>query len=119
MKRREAKRKEREKAEKEKEKEDKKIADALAKVKWPLSEKQLDVLLDLVFLRFGFSYLQPVAKRHDIKPNITVRNGYKSRDIEKPLMEFAKKDGNAGRLRMIFEIGLEATGNREEILKKL
>ena len=69
--------------------------------------------------RFGFSYLQPVAKRHDIKPNITVRNGYKSRDIEKPLMEFAKKDGNAGRLRMIFEIGLEATGNREEILKKL
>ena len=114
-----ARKKEREKAEKAKAADDKRVLDGVANVKWPLTEKQLDVLFDLVFRRFGYSYLQPVAARHGVKAIKTKTNGYERRDLETPLAEMAEKNGKTGKLQLIFEIALEASGNDAKFIKSL
>ncbi len=108
------------KAAQEKKKKDDAILSAIGRVKWPMSEKQLDVLFELVFRRFGYSYLAPVAARHGVK-SVKTKNehGYTSRDLETPLADFAKKEGARGKLKLIFEIALEATGSDAKYLKKI
>ena len=111
--------KEREKAEKLKKKENDDFASALKKVKWPLSEKHLDILLDLVFARFGYSYLAPVASRHGIK-SIKTKNKYDyvSRDLVGPMKKWILEGGNKRKIETIFEVAIEAT-NSKELIKKL
>ena len=95
------------------------MLEGVANVKWPLTENQLDVLFDLVFRRFGYSYLQPVAARHGVKAIKTKTNGYERRDLETPLAEMAEKNGKTGKLQLIFEIALEASGNDAKFIKSL
>lgn len=100
-----------------------KILKSMEKVKMPMSEKQLDILFDICFRRFGYSYLQPVAKRHGIKPVVTNVNNWMRRDLETPLRKHFEEKGNDGKLQFIFEVGMEATGesgdNVDSFLKKL
>ena len=106
--------------EKKKEKADKDLLEGIAKVKWPMKDKHLDVLLDLIFGRFGFSYIQPVAKRHGIKAEKKTEGGWTHRDLETPLRKWVNEQGNNGKIQFIFEVALEsAYSNKEQILKKL
>lgn len=105
--------------EKKRAKENEAVLKAVGKVKWPMSEKHLEVLFDIVFRRFGYSYMGPVASRHGVKAVKTTKNGYTSRDLETPLAAMAKKGGNKGKIQLIFELALESTGNDEKLLKKL
>lgn len=79
------------------------IIDALAKVKWPLSEKHLDALLDLVFERCSTSYQMPIVKRHGLKADTKKEQWGDSRDYEKPLRRLVNGD-NELKLHMIFEL---------------
>jgi hypothetical protein len=92
------------------------LAAALERIKWPLSENALDVLIDLVFSRFGYSYLQPVAARHGIKA-ITTKEKYGNtrRDLDTPLHEWVNAQGKDGKLRFVFEVALEMTDNAKFI----
>ncbi len=81
------------------------ICDAIAKVKFPLSEKHLDILLDLAFERCGTSYQMPLVKRHGLKADIKKSKDYgNSRDYEAPLRRLAEDAGTEGKLRLIFEL---------------
>jgi ParB/RepB/Spo0J family partition protein len=94
------------------------LAAALQRITWPLSENALDVLIDLVFSRFGYSYLQPVAARHGIKAEKKERNGYTSRDLDTPLRKWVDAQGKEGKLRFVFEVALEMT-DTAKFIKKL
>ena len=105
---------------KKKEKEDAALAAALENIAWPITEKHLDVLVDLVFGRFGYSYIQPVAARHGIKAVKKTQNGYTSRDLETPLRKWVNEQSKEGKLRSLFEIALEANSyDRTKYLKRL
>ena len=58
----------------------------------------------LVFSRFGYSYLQPVAARHGIKAEKKEHNGYTSRDLDTPLRKWVDAQGKEGKLRFVFEV---------------
>lgn len=115
--------KQRELEAKAKEKRNAKIIEGIGKVKMPLSEKHLDVLFDVCFRRFGYSYIQPVATRHGIKAVKMEENGYSRRDLETPVREYFEKKGKNGKLQFIFEVGLEAVGGSHDgelgFIKKL
>lgn len=87
---------------KKKLKEDQEMNEALEKVKWPLTEKQLDVLYEAAFDHCGFTEYEIVAKRHGLKGR-EQKDAY-SKDYETPIREVAEKDGTLGKLRMIFEL---------------
>lgn len=114
---------EREKEEAKKQKKDEKILEAIGKVKMPMSEKHLDILFDVCFRRFGFSYMQPVAARHGIKAIKVTKNGYTHRDLETPLRAHFEEKGKNGKLQFIFEVGMEAVGGSgdgvDSFIKKL
>jgi hypothetical protein len=112
-----ARKREREKEAEKKAAANKRILDAVAKVKWPLTEKHLDVLFDLVFRRFGYAYQQPVASRHGIKAIKTTDRGYERRDLETPLAEMAEKNGKTGKLQLIFEIALRVPATTQSSLR--
>lgn len=115
--------KEREHEASAKEKRNAKIIAGIEKVKMPLSEKHLDILFDVCFRRFGYSYIQPVAARHGIKAVKIEEKGYNRRDLETPVREYFEKKGKNGKLQFIFEVGLEAVGGSHDgelgFLKKL
>jgi ParB family transcriptional regulator, chromosome partitioning protein len=113
-----ARKKARQAEEKKKEKANAALAAALERIKWPLSENALDVLIDLVFSRFGYSYLQPVATRHDIKAVKKTQNGYTSRDLDTPLRKWVDAQGKDGKLRFVFEVALEMT-DTAKFIKRL
>jgi ParB family chromosome partitioning protein len=103
--------KEKEKRKKEREKEqarrlafDKAVCDGLVKVKWPLSQKHLDALFDLMFHDASSNKTMPLLKRYGLKALAKKHDGYTSRDYKTPLREKAEVDGNDGKLRMIFEL---------------
>lgn len=77
---------------------------ALAKVKWPLSEKHLDALYELMFEKCGTASQIPIAKRHNIKAGVAKHKDYSTRDYEAPLRRLAEEQGKDGKLRMIFEL---------------
>ena len=103
----EARKKEQEKVKKQKEKDRENFQNALAKVKWPLSEKQLDALFEFAFNRCGFSYQQPVAQLLGLEPVKKSQKdwgGEKVRQVsdwEATLKKYAKENGNVGKLRVI------------------
>jgi hypothetical protein len=121
----EARKKQREKEKKQKERDDKKILTAVGKVTWPLTAKHLDILLDMTFGRLGYSYLQPVAKRHGIKADVIKhKHGYNERDLVGPLSAWidsgkTKKARQQRAMQLIFEIMLESNGGVDsDALKK-
>jgi ParB family transcriptional regulator, chromosome partitioning protein len=117
---REARKKAKQKEIEKKQKEDAAFLAALENVKWPMSEKSLGVLLDCMFGRFGYSYMQPVAKRHGIQAVKKTQNGYTSRDLDTPLREWVDCQDKSGKLRFIFEVALEANAyDRAKYLKRL
>jgi len=116
-KRRSERKKERELAENKKIKENEAFLSALGKVKWPLSEAQLDFLFEAI-THFGFSYQQPIASRHGVKAAVKTKN-YKQRDLETPLRKLAERDGKSGKLRMVFEFAIERAGRNVNLLKQL
>ena len=79
------------------------ILKGLEKVKWPLSEKQLDVLFDLVFESKSTMYHMPIVKRHGLEPIKSTSDGYSQRDYETPLRKLVKDGGRDAKLRLIFE----------------
>lgn len=100
---REMRKKERERDEAKREKFDASIAAALEEVKWPLSEKHLDALLDLMFDNRGTSLQMPIVKRHGLKPDKKKGSYGVVRDYAAPLRRLAEDAGKDGKLRMIFE----------------
>ena len=117
---REQRKKEREKAAKKKAKGEAELSKALAKVKWPLSEKQLDVLLNLILLRNGTSVTTPIAKRHGIEPLIKESYGRKYKDYETPLRKLITNSKPQAKAAFVFELLFEfwPDAGRKE-LKKL
>jgi len=107
-----------------KKKEEKNIADfqeAIAKIKFPLSEKHLDALLDFVFNRCGFAYQQPAAKLIGAEVVKKEEKNYgdekaKPRlvsDYEASLRKYAKDNGNVGKLRAIFALLIPHPSNSD------
>lgn len=113
-----ARKKTREAEAKRKEKEDAALATSLEKVKWPLTEKSFGVLLDLIFSRFGYAYIQPVAARHGIKAIKVKDHGHERHDLETPLRQWVDAQDNDGKLRYIFEVALEMT-DKAKYLKRV
>jgi ParB family chromosome partitioning protein len=95
--------KERQKKTAERAKFDADILKALENVKWPLSEKQLDVLLELSFRRNSTAYQIPIVKRHGLEAIKKTSNGYTQRDYETPLRKLVKDGGKEAKLRLVFE----------------
>jgi len=85
---------------------------AVAKVRWPMTEKELDALLELAFKDHSTSTFQPLCKRLGIEPKITKRGGqyaYTTRDFEKPLREYVAAKEAQGKVRVLFHLLIEAT----------
>lgn len=80
------------------------ICDAIAKVTFPLSEKHVDILLDLAFERCGTAYQMPLVRRHGLKADVEKREHYTSRDYAAPLRRMAEAAGTEGKTRLIFEL---------------
>jgi ParB family chromosome partitioning protein len=98
------------------------ICDALNEVKYPLSEKHLDVLLDFALNNASANICQPLLKRHGLKAEVKKENGYTSKDFRTPLREMAQPAGNSGKLRLIFELLLPtywSHGDDREMKKKI
>ena len=98
--------------EKEKEREAKKISDfqeAINKVKFPISEKQLNALLDFALYSRGVSIQQPVTKllgaeivkveEKDYDDKKVMRTSYRE-----SLLKYADENGNDGKIRVIFAL---------------
>jgi ParB family chromosome partitioning protein len=96
--------KERERDEANRTKFDAAVCGALAKLKWPLSEKHLDSLFDIMLSEARTTTLMPIVKRHNLKGLVEKHDGYTSRDYQTPLRELAEGAGKDGKLRMIFEL---------------
>lgn len=108
----------------EKKKEEKQQADllkALENVKWPMTESVLDLMVEMCFERLGYSYLQPIAKRHGLEVvKETNQHGYTSRDFEKPIREHLKDKSKAVKLQFVVEMLLECGGTwHDEKIKML
>jgi ParB family chromosome partitioning protein len=103
--------KEKAKRKKEREKEDARrvafdtaISEAIGKVKWPLSEKHLEALFDLMLDHSSSNSAQPLLKRHGLKADVKKTKEYRERDFRSPLRRLAEGAGQDGKLRMIFEL---------------
>jgi len=90
--------------------EERELVNALKKVSWPISEKVLDMLLE-VKLRRGTMVLRPVAQRLGIEPKVSQvwynsehTSGYKARDWEKPLREYAAKLTKEDKAKLLVEL---------------
>lgn len=114
----EKRKKEREREAAKKDKFDSSVLKALDKVKWPLSEKHLDALLDVTFGHVGTSFQMPVAKRHALQADKKKTSYGMNRDYEAPLRRLADEGGKDAKLRLIFEL-LLPTYNRYGDSKEL
>jgi len=86
-----------------------KFQEAIGKVKFPLSEKQLDTLLDFTFYRCGVSLQQPVVKligaelvrteQKDWNGELKMKANY-----EASLRKYADDNGIAGKLKVVFAL---------------
>lgn len=88
------------------------IEKAISKVGYPMSEKVVEMLLEAAISR-GNTVLQPVCARRKIEPNVTQhwydsahKQGYKSRDYEKPVRDLVAKMSKAQKVQLIVEIVL-------------
>ncbi|MCP6719715.1 MAG: ParB/RepB/Spo0J family partition protein [Patescibacteria group bacterium] len=109
----------------EKDKEDKRILIALKKVRWPMSKKVLDAILEKQLGR-GPQILRPVMNRHKLKIKLVTRKNWegkmvKERDVGATLRDAAKNMKPRERLQLVIEIILEDSWEeaREKIIKML
>lgn len=94
-------------AESNKAKEERKIKleKALAKIKWPMTEKHLDALLELALEQAGSNLYRSVAKRHELTvPKEKNTWGSTSWNYDGAVKEMAKGLDNSGKIRLIFEL---------------
>lgn len=98
-----------------------KFQEAMGKIKFPLTPKQLDALLDFAFYRCGVSYQQPAVKLvgaeivrkeetrgwDDTKKKVMVIN------YEASLRKYATDNGNNGKLRAIFALLMPHPSNSD------
>ncbi|AVT83650.1 hypothetical protein RPYSC3_47900 [Rhodopseudomonas palustris] len=115
---REARKKQRQADKERDEKRAKAITAALEKVSFPLTAKQLDVLLDSVFEKFDYTEFEPICKRHEIEvPKVD----WGHRDYAGSLKSFIKEKSAEEKLRLIFEIITETQWHDERMksLKRL
>jgi ParB family chromosome partitioning protein len=103
--RKEERKKEIEKSKNEKEARKKLMEDTLKKLKWPMSVKHLDALLELAFENAGFNVARSIAKRRGLEvPKETNTWGSNSWDYTGAIEKLFKELDNAGKLRLAFEL---------------
>jgi len=100
-------------------------ANALKKVKWPMTEKTLDMLLHLALGR-GTMVIRPVALRREIEPKVSMqwydsahKSGYKTTDYEKPMRELAQKMKPEEKAQLLIELILSDHSYSQKSLIKL
>jgi len=115
-----ARKREAEKAKKRAENNSSQFKEAIAKIKYPLSEKQLDALLDFAFYCRGISCQQPAVKLLGIevvRVDQTDWNGKKTGlqvvDHRASLRKYATDGGNDTKLRTIFALLMPQPNNHE------
>ncbi len=113
--------KEAEKQKKKDEDKQKKFQGAIAKIKYPLSQKHLDALLDFAFYRCGVSFQQPAAKllgAEPVKREETIGWDEKKKvmrtNYEATLRAWAEKNGNDGKMRAIFSMIMPHPNNYDD-----
>ena len=103
----------------EKEKKGEEITEALKKIKWPMTEKQLDQLYELMFEIRGTSVTQSACSDLKLKGEKRTGKDQYGRDYEKPLRAYAEKDGNNGKIRMVFRLMVAGLYKWKDALKKM
>ena len=90
-------------------------------VKWPLSQKVLDIMAEMILQGHGTTVIRPVAKRFGILVKKSTRDSYTSYDWEASVREAFKKMDKSEKLRFVFEIMLERIWNepKKKIIKSL
>lgn len=80
------------------------INKALNKIVFPLTSERLDDLYRLVFDVTNTTEMQRMCARYGMKYVKVEHDGYTTKDYATPLKEMAEKDGDTGKLRMIFDL---------------
>ena len=79
-----------------------------SKVKWPLSEKALNVLLEYTLADHGLTSMINIARRLDLKMQKEKRSwGGESNGYKTSFREYFKKAGKNERAQLVFELLLE------------
>lgn len=103
--RKEDRKKEIENAKKAKVAMEKKLADALKKVKWPLSEKHLDALLTLALELAGSNAYRTIAKRHELEVEKENQSwGGTCYRYDKAIEKMAKGLDKNEKIKFVFEL---------------
>lgn len=106
-----------------KKKEEDKVAkfnDAIGKLKFPLSKKHLDALLEFALYRCGGSYQQPAVKflgAEIVRTEEEIYGSKKTRMVisyRKSLLKFAADNGDKGKLQVIFSLLMPMPNNYSE-----
>lgn len=96
---------EKEKAVKAKEDREKKLAEALKKIKWPMSKKHLEALLALSMDQASSLIWSKVAKRHELEVKKTKTEwGSTNFNYEGAVKKFAEGLDETGKARLAFEL---------------
>ncbi len=108
-----------------KERENKEILRVLPKIKWPLSEKHLDVLIEAMVLRNGFTIVRPIVLRHGWEVLRShppyEKKGVMRPDYELTLKEKIKTMSSTEKVRIVMEFCIEDLyfERRNKIIKSL
>ena len=103
--RKESRKKEIEKNRKAKVATEKKFADVLEKIKWPLSEKHLDALLTISLELTSSNAYRNIAKRHELEVKKEKQEwGGHYYDYEKAVRKMAKGSNKNEKIRLAFEL---------------
>lgn len=93
------------KAKKNKEATQKRLKDALAKVKWPVTDKMLEALLSLSVENAGSNVMRSVAKRHELEMKKTKTAwGGEYYDYASAVKKFIIPMDKTDKLKMVFEL---------------
>lgn len=93
------------KAKKTKEATQKRLKDALAKVKWPVTDKMLEALLALTVENAGSNVMRGVAKRHELEMKKTKTQwGGEYYDYTSAVKKFIAPMDKTDKLKMVFEL---------------
>ena len=122
VKRKEERKKEIAKAKKAKEARQKRLAEALDNVKWPLSENHLEALLGLALEMAGSNLMRSVAKRHEFEVKKEKNTwGSTSWDYSGAVKSAVKEMDKTAKIRMVFELlidtGYDSLRNGISLLK--
>jgi ParB/RepB/Spo0J family partition protein len=98
-----------------------KLAAALANVKWPMGEKQLDAALALMLEQTGANAFRTVAKRHALEVKKQKNDwGSETRDYRGAVHKMADGFGKVEKARLMFELMIDTGyGSLREAIKEL